>query len=168
MNARFYWVAGKVLNEAGEPVKLILREEDYALKTGYPFIVEAIDPTAPVIMLFEEGELVERALNMNGLYGTHTETEVPEGAYILSGGQFVKCGTGCTVAADRAYLKMEKVPEYEGDEAGVKVFNLDGEDGISSLNAATEGAVIYDLSGRRVSKTAKGLYIINGKKVSVK
>ena len=168
VNARFYWVAGKVLNEAGEPVKLILREEDYALKTGYPFIVEAIDPTAPVIMLFEEGELVERALNMNGLYGTHTETEVPEGAYILSGGQFVKCGTGCTVAADRAYLKMEKVPEYEGDEAGVKVFNLDGEDGISSLNAATEGAVIYDLSGRRVSKTAKGLYIINGKKVSVK
>lgn len=168
VNARFYWVAGKVLNEAGEPVKLILREEDYALKTGYPFIVEAIDPTAPVIMLFEEGELVERALNMNGLYGTHTETEVPEGAYILNGGQFVKCGTGCSVAADRAYLKMEEVPEYEGDEAGVKVFNLGGEDGISSLDAAAEGAVIYDLSGRRVSKTAKGLYIINGKKVSVK
>lgn len=168
VNARFYWVAGKVLNEAGEPVKLILREEDYALKTGYPFIVEAIDPTAPVIMLFEEGELVERALNMNGLYGTHTETEVPEGAYILNGGQFVKCGTGCSVAADRAYLKMEEVPEYEGDEAGVKVFNLGGEDGVSSLDAASEGAVIYDLSGRRVSKTAKGLYIINGKKVSVK
>ena len=168
VNARFYWVAGKVLNEAGEPIKLILREEDWALKTGYPFIVEAIDPTAPVIMLFEEGELVEHALNMNGLYGTHTETEVPEGDYILSGGQFVKCGTGCSVAADRAYLKMEEVPVYEGDEAGVKVFNLDGEDGISSLDAASEGAVIYDLSGRRVSKTAKGLYIINGKKVSVK
>ena len=168
VNARFYWVAGKVLNEAGEPVKLILREEDYALKTGYPFIVEAIDPTAPVIMLFEEGELVEHALHKNGLYGTHTETEVPEGAYILSGGQFVQCGTGCTVAADRAYLKMEEVREYQGDEAGVKVFNLGGEDGISSLDAASEGAVIYDLSGRRVSKTAKGLYIVNGKKVSVK
>lgn len=168
VNARFYWVAGKVLNEAGEPVKLILREEDWALKTGYPFIVEAIDPTAPVIMLFEEGELVERALNMNGLYGTHTEREVPEGAYILSGGQFVKCGTGCSVAADRAYLKMEDVPVYEGDEAGVKVFNLGGEDGVSSLDAASEGAVIYDLSGRRVSKTAKGLYIVNGKKVAVK
>ena len=32
----------------------------------------------------------------------------------------------------------------------------------------TENAVIYDLTGRRVEKTSKGLYIINGKKVLVK
>ena len=49
----------------------------------------------------------------------------------------------------------------------MKLF-IGGEDGISSLDAATEGAVIYDLSGRRVSKTVKGLYIVNGKKVAVK
>lgn len=168
VNARFYWVAGKVLNEAGEPIKLMLREEDMSLKTGYPFIVEAIDPTAPVALLFEEGEVVENALNMDGLYGTFTGTSVPEGAYVLSGGNFVKCGTGCSVGPNRAYLNMEDVPVYYGDESGVKVFNLGGEDGISSLDAAAEGAVIYDLSGRRVSKTVKGLYIVNGKKVSVK
>lgn len=168
VNARFYWVAGKVLNEAGEPIKLMLREEDMSLKTGYPFIVEAIDPTAPVALLFEEGEVVENALNMDGLYGTFTGTSVPEDAYILKGGNFVKCGTGCSVGPNRAYLNMEEVPEYYGDESGVKVFNLGGEDGISSLDAASEGAVIYDLSGRRVSKTVKGLYIVNGKKVAVK
>jgi hypothetical protein len=157
-----------VLNDAGDPIKLILREEEWGLKTGYPFIVEAIDPKAPVTIMFEDDELVENALNMNGLYGTYTDIDVPEGAYILNGGQFVKCGTGCTLAANRAYLNMEEVPEYYGDESGVKVFNLGGEDGISSLDAAAEGAVIYDLSGRRVSKTVKGLYIVNGKKVSVK
>ena len=36
---------------------------------------------------------------------------------------------------------------------------------ISEIQAADEKAVIYDLSGRRVSKATKGIYIINGKKV---
>ncbi|MBQ7179743.1 MAG: hypothetical protein IJR87_00460 [Bacteroidaceae bacterium] len=41
--------------------------------------------------------------------------------------------------------------------------------GIDAINAQTEEApVIYDLTGRRVEKARKGLYIINGKKVLVK
>lgn len=39
----------------------------------------------------------------------------------------------------------------------------------ASNNAMTyENAVIYDLSGRRVSRAAKGIYIINGQKVIIK
>lgn len=40
--------------------------------------------------------------------------------------------------------------------------------GIGTLNAAPAQEVIYDLSGRRVQKAVKGVYIINGKKVLVK
>lgn len=44
-------------------------------------------------------------------------------------------------------------------------------DAISETVVAEPGQqkqVIYDLSGRRVQKAVKGLYIINGKKVYVK
>ena len=46
------------------------------------------------------------------------------------------------------------------------IFGTDIEDGISSVSMekSAEGGV-YDLSGRRVSNTNKGLYIINGKKI---
>lgn len=42
--------------------------------------------------------------------------------------------------------------------------------GISNISAgkSLEGAVIYDLNGKRVEKPGKGLYIVNGKKVVIK
>ena len=40
--------------------------------------------------------------------------------------------------------------------------------GINSAKAAAQGGVCYDLQGRRVAAPAKGLYIVNGKKVLVK
>ena len=66
-----------------------------------------------------------------------------------------------TIPAFKAYL------EAQGN--GVKGFTLiinGGETAIESVTsvAAPEG-VIYDLSGRRVEKATKGIYIINGKKV---
>ena len=42
-------------------------------------------------------------------------------------------------------------------------------DGIGSVNfTADENTVVYNLSGQKVSKAQKGLYIINGKKVVLK
>lgn len=40
--------------------------------------------------------------------------------------------------------------------------------GIKTLTSDKENGAIYDLQGRRVAKPARGLYIINGKKVMVK
>jgi hypothetical protein len=40
--------------------------------------------------------------------------------------------------------------------------------GIQNIEAANANAPIYNLGGQRVEKTAKGLYIKNGKKVVVK
>jgi hypothetical protein len=41
-------------------------------------------------------------------------------------------------------------------------------DGIENVVLGQNANEIYDLSGRRVQKTTKGLYIINGQKVYVK
>ena len=40
--------------------------------------------------------------------------------------------------------------------------------GINGVNAAANGNAIYNLAGQRVSKTQKGVYVVNGKKVAVK
>ena len=63
-----------------------------------------------------------------------------------------------TIAAGKAYLL---------GGANVKGFGLsfDGETGIAEIAENAENDAIYDLSGRRVEKAQKGIYIINGKKV---
>ncbi len=43
-----------------------------------------------------------------------------------------------------------------------------GGTGINSINAADSKAPVYNMAGQRVSKTQKGVYIQNGKKVAVK
>lgn len=65
--------------------------------------------------------------------------------------------------AFKAYLPIE-----QGSAARSLVFNFGGETGIHDIESGDlngGNAEIYDLSGRRVQKAQKGLYIINGKKV---
>ena len=40
--------------------------------------------------------------------------------------------------------------------------------GIKNVKAAADNGAIYDLTGRRIVKAAKGLYIKNGKKYVIK
>ena len=87
-------------------------------------------------------------------------------AYILSDGLFYACSGG-TLAAGKAYLVAEKwatstAPSFSIVEGGEAT-------GIKSLTPAlSQGEeVYYDLSGRRVEKPTKGVYIVNGKKVLV-
>ena len=48
-------------------------------------------------------------------------------------------------------------------------FNFGETTGIEGVIEGTNAnAVIFDLSGRRVAKMQKGIYIVNGKKVYVK
>lgn len=70
-----------------------------------------------------------------------------------------------TIQGGRAYYT---VPASSGSAAAF-IFGGDAT-GIHTINAAesTNNASIYDLSGRKVAKTVKGLYIQNGKKIIVK
>ncbi len=75
--------------------------------------------------------------------------------------------SGTTLAANKAYL------EVPAGGARAFLFNLDEEStGIESLTPGPspkgEGSGYYNLSGQRVSKPKKGLYIVNGKKIFVK
>lgn len=71
-------------------------------------------------------------------------------------------GAAFTAKAGGAYLAVPT-----GESARVKgfAFGADEETAIESVEAETANEEIFDLSGRKVSKAVKGLYIINGKKV---
>ena len=70
-----------------------------------------------------------------------------------------------TVKAGTAYLAVPAVP----NAASVKGFLLDGTPtAIEGVEAENNTDVIYNLSGQRVQKAQRGLYIVNGKKLMVK
>ena len=72
-------------------------------------------------------------------------------------GENVKGGKAYYLLADDEAASMGFVFDFEGQTTGVE-----------SIEVNADNQVIYDLSGRRVAKAGKGLYIINGKKVLVK
>ena len=102
------------------------------------------------------------------LVGVYTASPVAEGNYVLQiqdGVQgFYKVGAGgLTAVPNRAYLKAGAL-----DDA-VKAYFFDQTDAVRGLQAeeAAEGT-IYNLSGQRVQKAQKGIYIVNGKKTVIK
>lgn len=121
--------------------------------------------------------------SMNALEGTDVETPITDDdAYYFYGlslnashdpasvGFYWMNATGAafTNGAHKAYLKLDKSTPA-GSQA-VNGFPFNGTTtGIEQIEAGADAKnAIYDLSGRRVNKAAKGIYILNGKKVLVK
>ena len=73
--------------------------------------------------------------------------------------------TGATIPAYKAYIPTSAISSVRG-----LYFNFDGETTSIDPTVLTpaKDETIYDLSGRRVNKTVKGIYIKNGKKIYVK
>jgi len=106
----------------------------------------------------------------NALEGSYESFNTPSsGVYTLQQPEGAAIGmykfVGPTLQGFKAYLPAEVA-------AGVKGFTFSFGDatGIENVlgNAQGGNASIYDLSGRRVEKAQKGLYIVNGKKVIIK
>ena len=67
------------------------------------------------------------------------------------------------IPANKAYLKVLTTSLVHGLDV-----TFEGADGIETLknvDSETMGNAMFDLSGRRVAKAQKGIYIVNGKKV---
>lgn len=134
---------------------------------GVVLISETGATTAEISISDEAGTLA-----LGSLTGTTTglNIEGQQGNYLVLGrktGDMNKVGfyqpTGTQIPANKAYIYLAG-----GNVQGL-VFNFDGETtDINSISAATNKQEIYDLSGRRVMKANKGLYIINGKKCFIK
>ena len=114
------------------------------------------------------GAETQEGTALTGCYETILASSVSGTIYTLQNPAAAGIGfypfSGTTLAGFKAYMP---------NGSGVRgfLFNEDGTqtaiDGIESLTATPEQP-IYDLSGRRVQKAGKGLYIVGGKKVFFK
>lgn len=102
---------------------------------------------------------------INLLTGTLAPTYVEEGQYFLKSGQFVYSSAGI-LPKNKSYLKKENAPEAAANFG----FVTEDATGISEVrnNITLDDDKWYDLSGRAVSPTSKGIYIHNGKKYVIK
>lgn len=112
---------------------------------------------------------------LTGVYSDKTfGTEITsyDNIYILNnhstyGIGFYKAVAEKKVGANRCYLTATNVPGAS-EVKGLSIM-LDEETGITEVTEKTEVTEgYYDLSGRRVAKPTKGLYIVNGKKIVIK
>lgn len=125
-----------------------------------------IQKTVADVTSIEVPVIASAAEVTNELVGVTEETPITAGNYVLSDGKFLPCNEG-TLPANKAYLPQDAVPTSAGAKGITIVF--DGNTtGINEIQKAETDGAIYNLSGMRVSKTQKGVYIMNGRKVIVK
>jgi hypothetical protein len=104
----------------------------------------------------------------NLLWGTSAATNVEDieggNVYVLYNNEFVKSVSG-TIPANRGYLI---VGAAHARSLGIVID--DHATGINDVRGRMEDVIggVYNLQGQRVSRTQKGLIIVNGKKVLVK
>ena len=106
----------------------------------------------------------------NALLGTFTNKAVGASSVLTLGRNSENTSeiglftfTGTTIPANRAYLAMPSAGSISLYFFGDEVTDIE-----SSTAEGPDGTPIYDLSGRRVIKATRGVYIKNGKKVFVK
>ena len=107
------------------------------------------------------------AVENNCLVGVNVETTINSTDYILNvvngGAGFYKAGTYTTLGAHKAYI-----PAAVG--GNVKGFTIDFDDDATAIEmvngqSSMVNGSIYNLAGQRLSKTQKGINIVNGKKI---
>lgn len=116
-------------------------------------------------------EPIPNDFNKDNFKGVYTPQPAKDLYGIDADGNLHKGGADATINAFHAYY----LPA-DGAEAPAKI-SFDGEatgiNAVTTTSTSANGAV-YDLSGRRVAanlaaaKLAKGIYVVNGKKVAVK
>ena len=157
----------------GEYVTLNFTDAN-SIEAGVPYMMKS---TVEISNIKVYGVDVDSELNnvetdYAVMKGNMTPMNVPEGAFFISNNTWYEAAAGKPVSmkAFRAYVELTDAAQA----AGARGFemNIDGEvtriDTVSQSGNAQFNGTAYDLQGRRVEKPARGLYIVNGKKVLVK
>lgn len=161
------YIIKSVDEEKGE----IVTEKTSVLPPNTPVLLYRTSTSGSANYVFTKVSGVERANTV--LQYTTTEKEAVETSklYVLYNGQFVKVTANTMIPANHCYLDLATTAGTRG------FYNIGGGEGTTSLREVKTDGVNnekwtdgewYTLQGQRVAKPAKGLYILNGKKVVVK
>lgn len=173
--AEFFSIAGKVMK--GEEPQSIVLEQVTTLEAGVPYIFSA---TSDKLIAAYSGKAVAVAGEANGLVGSFDGQDVAEGMYLLTNNTVKKVGSaGAHIGENRAYFNMDEIPEYtEAVGVNQRVISLGGTTGIKGVTVDGQALVdVYTIGGIKVKNQvqaseavqglAKGVYIVNAKKVVV-
>ena len=151
-----------------------------AIEANHPYIIKVSSPITSFNMnginITPETEPTV-TVGSGSTLGTFTGSYVPmligAESLFLSGNKFWYSTGATQMKGYRGYFHFADVLAAYSDSAPVKMkFTLDGTTEIENVQSPNGSNVqdgeIYDLSGRRVEKAGKGIYIINNKKVLVK
>lgn len=171
--AKFYSIIGVKGTEGNRTI--YFGEVTGALTAGQPYL---FIPSRTTLSLTKNATATAVAGSHNGLIGTFTDISddvILQGKYIANNNTIRKCGTGCTVGANRAYIDMQSVPNLdavpsnEAEAKGILEFGIQEDDatGIISLDNLidkTSNTKVFNTSGQQISNSTHGIVIINGKK----
>lgn len=176
--ADLYSIIGKRVDGEGNVKSVVFEEVTENFEAGVPYVFKA---TANEMTIVYKGDVVYEPLNSNGLIGTFSATDVEEGYYILSGNTIQKCGTGCVAGANRAFIDMNSVPEYNESNNSKRRLEINGSGIVNSIDNvvfSTQKVDVYNVCGVKIrsgvdinkatSGFTKGLYIVGNKKVIVR
>jgi hypothetical protein len=132
------------------------------------FTVDGVDitPEEEAYVEFDNGKTGRQREVYGTFLGTYVAgTAVPAKSLFLGDGKFYYATSSTKpMKAFRAYFEFEDVLAA-ADEAGARIkITFDDITGIKDARTYN-GEEIYTLSGQRVNKAGKGVYIVNGKKV---
>ena len=148
---------------------------DGTLEANVPYMIkakEAGDKTIKVSyeILLSNPEEYTQVLGDYTITGTYTSKAIEAGQqYVLTNGEWCQLSEAAVtneqniLGAFRVYLTANGA-----SNASVlrNVINGENATAIDELKATENGnGVIYDLSGRRIEKAVKGVFVVNGKKV---
>lgn len=156
----------------GNKVIFEVQDKTVGVKANFPFItcdVAAEKAGDNVTLSFVNKGFVATPTSLGDKFkGVYAPQSAKDLYGIDENGNLHKGGDGATINAFHAYYQGAEAPakiSFEGEATGI--------DAVTTTSTSANGAV-YDLSGRRVAaslaaaKLAKGIYVVNGKKVAVK
>ncbi len=88
----------------------LVLEESQTMEAGVPYIFKAERERIEGVIGTAQPEPEAQA--KNGLHGTLTimRDEELEGKYVMANNQLVRCGSGCELGPNRAYMELSEVP----------------------------------------------------------
>ena len=148
-----------------------LVEHEGLLEAGKPYIYQTVvnkNATKENTVYFYKATAatVTDPVANNGLVGTFAETKAPTDSWVLSGNKLYTVDSDVTIGANKAWIVPSEV--NNNSARGTKFISFDEATGIKAVSEALNAGKMYDLSGREVAEPAKGIYVVNGKKVIIK
>lgn len=175
-----YDVVGKT--STNEKEAIVCEEVDH-IEAGKPYLFTSTSD-ALFLLYSNESSYTTEQKGTNGFYGNFTATTAgalrgggTDDIYVVSGNAIKKAGDAVNIGANRAYIRRSELPVLTLEPASQRRYVLT-EDGFAPYgdNCLTSGSLlqdssfapsssVYDVHGRRVSATHRGIVVQEGRVV---